>query len=912
MILICGTKLKMSELPNNGLEYYIETDESQYLLTLGTFLLTDDFYEYAFVSSSYKSLVPDNPAISVEYFKNDEELLSLLDMSKGASSSVSETDTEDTASDFMMIAELQTEVDELTLTVGKLQREKSDLEDTIAEKDALVEQLQTDLKEKEDIIKEQNETLDNDEEQKAKTDEQIESYNQEIAELKETLESVQNVVKIKESVIASYENGDNPKLQELQDEYDKLQDRLESYEKGDNPALSEAQEKCAELQEELESSKKAEAEIKGKCEELQGKLEQSKGVEQELRDKCATLEKSLESSNAADTEQLQEIKSKCEELEKELARVKTEDEAKVKELQEKCDSLEQGIAEKGDISSEELAALQGKYAELEKQLEDSKTSKEEAVKVLQEMYDRLQTEYEEYKEKGNAELQEQLDTLTAEKEKLETTKSPAHIAVEAELEQLKADFETFKNTENPELVQLRSDYAKLESEFTAYKSTDTPEMIELRNKCNLLEGEKTTLETSADILKGQIEELMQEKLETQQLISTLQAQIAEKNKEVLKQRSDFELEKAGMGVELAKVSSLNGTIQTLNDDIVAKQKSIKDLTLLVAQKDKELLEKGIEIQRVTSELSRVQGDLDFAEDMKRTALEKQKLEFEAETVGLRNELSSSKQRLEELKKAYSNEVVGESPLSTGFSSGKATKDYDMYVMKPKTALNVGFSNIEKGYLNFTNEVVILTSCGDGGVTIMRETVKHWVDTGYSMCVLDFTGDMYLTFNYKLQAETSGTTTGDLLKSNATVSRTAFKSIKNSLFVPCVPFNDVALLEQNWGKLLNEVSMAVQENMPIIILLNGFESFITRYVIQKLSAKYNTMLFMEGQPSFMYGVNAFLRMVDTKAIGVIAGNVTNAVAPKLQSMFGAYKLSKFYPKGVVPDVNTLATYYSKGR
>lgn len=827
MILICGTKLKLSELPKNGLDYYIETDESQYVTILGAFLMTDDYCDYAFVSNNFKALVSEDVAVPIEFFKDDTELLEKIKGTTYQKEIGEEKDKGDT-SDFMMIADLQSEVDAQAVQIGKLEREISELKDTITEKEGLIEQLQADLEEKEGIIKEQGNMLDSDDKTKAETSEQIEELNSKIVELQDELDRVNNLLKVKEVALASYENNDDSALQEIQQKYTELQESLAE----SNKALSEMQNKCVELQKQLEESKTAENE------------------------------------------------------------------------------------------------LQEKYNDLEKKAEEDSVNNEN-IKELQTKYDDLQAKYD----TECTELKTKVEELSAEKEKLETEKTPAHKAVELQLEQLQQEFDDFKNAENPELTklkeeynqlqqeyetykttespemtELKSEYEQLKQDFEEYKNTDSPELIELRNIKASMEAEKQELENKVTKLTEDIAKSAQENQEAQTLILELQNQVNEKKIELQKQRSDFDVEKAGLGVEIAKLDSLNTMVTSLNNEIQEKQKTINQLNLNIAEISTQLASKDIEIARVQAECKSAKDDLQLAESLKQAALSKQKLEMEAEAIATKTDLENTRKRLEELKKAYSQETVGNSSSGGYIGTVKGSKDYDTYTLKPKTALDISFSSREKGYLNFSNPVVVVTSCGDGSVTLMRDAVKHWVDTGYEMCLLDFTGDMYLTYTYKLMAEVSGTTTGDMLKQNVNIGKNIFKTVKKTLFVPCVPFNDVAIMEQNWGKLLNEVSMVIPEGMPIVILLNGFESFVTRYVVQKLSDKYNTMIFMEGQPSILYSTTAFLQMVATKSIGMVVGNVKNAMASKLQKAFGAYKLSKYFPDGVVPDRQVLESFY----
>lgn len=869
MILICGTKLKARELPDNDiLDYAIENDESQYSLMLGTLLSTDDFYEYAFVSASYKTLVQD-AVIPVEYFKNDKELLELLEARKVENTVVKEKKSDiDDVSDFEMIASLQAELDTTTLDLSKAQKNIDELEDKVTEKDAMIESLREEIAEKNKELAEQSETLDSNEENSRAANERVEELENRVAELEENLDKTEAVLKVKEAQVSSYENGDNPALEELQGKFDALNVELEAYKNGDNPALNELQIKYDALVKEYEEYKITDSpelvELRSKFEALKAEFEEYKTTDSpelvEMRNKNEELQQQLKEAQDIGGTELAELQTKYDEVVKEYEDYKTNDLGVVEELKQKFESLTAEYAEYKESSEKEKEELQGKYDELDKEYTEFKEAENPELVLLRSQYAELQTE----------------------KEELENGKTPAHLAVEQELDALKQEFETYKNTDSPELVELREKYADAVQE-------------------------KNNLEAEVQPLRDAITKNANDALANQTLVNTLQEQINTKNIELTKQKTEYELQIASLNLETSKIGALNNSIATLNSNITEQQETIKALNLKIAEYEEKITSKNVEISKVQSDLKIANDSLSFADSMKEAALKKQKLEMQVEIDSLRNDLESTKQRLQEVKQAYSNEVTGNG-LNGEVSYSSGSKEYDAYIVKTRIPLGVKINNMEKGYFNFENSVVLVTSCGDGSLDVLRNSVVEWIKQGTEMCILDFTGDPYFTLKYNLMSEaTSGKTIGDMLKQNANINSGMFKHINNALFVPCVPFNDIALLEANWGKLLNDIARELPKKMPMVVILHDFGSFITRFVVQKLSAKYNTMMFMRGSPADRMSMQTFLRTVETDKIGIIASVVDKAAATKLQPIMARNKLSKCYQTGTYPPSSVLMEY-----
>lgn len=826
MILVCGTKLKLKDLPNaDFLDYYIENDDASLAITLSMMLMNDSIYQYAFVSANYTSLV-QNAGIPITYFKNDNDLVSLLNTYGMENVKQLGSVIQGADSDFQMIADLQSELDTKELENKQLLSDLDMFKDKVAENEALIEELQNSLKEAESNEKKLQESLD-------EIGDKVDTADT----LRDEIESLQNQIKVKDARLSSYENGENPEI-------DELKGRLEEYESGNNPALEEANNRVKELEDAKQKEVVKVEELKGKIAELQGKYN-------ELQDSSESKERELQ--------------------------------AKIEELQKKVE--EATITE---VDTTELDELQGKFDALTVEYATYKEQQETTYNELQGKYNALEIEYEDYKNTETASmglLQSQYDTLQQQKEEMEQGKTPAHLQLEQEYNQLQADYEALKTTESPELLQLKTEY-------------------------NTLQTEKQTVDMQLQQVQEELGKAQKAQIELQSLNTTLQESVNAKSLEISKQKSEFDLKISELNINIARLPSLESTIQSLKDNIAEKQQAITTLITEKGTLEAEKIAINADLSKVKSDLKIAQDNLDFEREMRNQAVEKQKNECQIEIDRLNSELDATNERLKELKKSYSDEVLGgNSVLDVALSTPHGNKDYDSYAVKPKSQLAIDLSERERGYFRFTNKVVLLSSCGDGSTSIMREAIKNWVDIGYNMCIIDFTGDMYLTFNYKLQGEVrTGSTTGDMLKQNANIGQSMFKKVKNALFVPCVPFNDLALLEQNWGKLLNEIAAVIPADMPIVVVLSGFENFTTRYVVQKLSSRYKLMLFIDGQPGIMYSTSAFLKMLESKNIGIIAGNVVPSMAQKLQaSLLNGYKGSKSLPKGTNPTAEVLEDY-----
>ena len=211
---------------------------------------------------------------------------------------------------------------------------------------------------------------------------------------------------------------------------------------------------------------------------------------------------------------------------------------------------------------------------------------------------------------------------------------------------------------------------------------------------------------------------------------------------------------------------------------------------------------------------------------------------------------------------------------------------------------------ETDFLNFSNKVLLLTSSGQMSAAYLTDAVYNWIAAGLQACIIDLTGDIVLSGKQQLLNNTT-LRSYDLLR---TVQKQGVLSkVGNALLTPCLPFHDIAILGKNWGKLLRDVSQEIPKGMPIILLLGGIDRFTTKYLMNKFSDRYDTMVYMVASAVNPTQTIAELKLVAASRVSIVVTNVTEQLQVRIKPLVQQYPTTKAFKMGATVPLTVVTEH-----
>jgi chromosome segregation ATPase len=380
----------------------------------------------------------------------------------------------------------------------------------------------------------------------------------------------------------------NSKLQQAEAEKKKLTEALSQLNDEDESKtklLGEIQKEKTDLQKKLQQSmeklEQIEKEKQERQKELEELLDQAKRKQTQLREEKTALQKSL----TATQESLTESKKQVTDLQKEKKELQTEQEEQLQELQEKdvenknLTRANKNLEKNNNELKERVQAIE---AQLSAALEKAKAEKDTLLKERNSLSDEVQV------------LQEDVATVTAEREKEKSAKDAAVTKSEELEKELSAEKETRAAFE----ARLSAALEKAKAE----KDTLLKERNSLSDEVQVLQEDVATVtaerekeKSAKDAAVTKSEELEKELSAEKETRAAFQARLS----------AAFEKAKADTDTLFQERDSLSDEVEALKEDVATvsaereKEKSAKDAAVTKSEELEKELEKSLSAQKAT-------------------------------------------------------------------------------------------------------------------------------------------------------------------------------------------------------------------------------------------------------------------------------------------------------------------------
>ena len=213
-----------------------------------------------------------------------------------------------------------------------------------------------------------------------------------------------------------------------------------------------------------------------------------------------------------------------------------------------------------------------------------------------------------------------------------------------------------------------------------------------------------------------------------------------------------------------------------------------------------------------------------------------------------------------------------------------------YAQSAKAVVKEDMSDSEKKILDklSSDYHIFATSAGDSNYSFLKE-LKKFIDGNPSCMIVDFSNDNFLAATYKIKSNT-GNSLG-LFKDEINPS-TLVQSIGTVRLIPTTSYNDIALLNVDWVKVIQKIDeLAV--GRPVILIFGSINNFVVRYTVSKLASVFKLDIFVKCSPIVLTSLYSDIKFIPSSRINsIVALEYIPVVKNILQGFSTTYNINAF--------------------
>lgn len=211
-----------------------------------------------------------------------------------------------------------------------------------------------------------------------------------------------------------------------------------------------------------------------------------------------------------------------------------------------------------------------------------------------------------------------------------------------------------------------------------------------------------------------------------------------------------------------------------------------------------------------------------------------------------------------------------------------------YSKNYRAALRDGFSENElKTMGKLSSPVYIFASGAGDSLYSMMKNIHMLIDKNPNMVIADFSNDTFLNSKYKLKAKDSSM----MLEDDGVSVATLLKELDRVKIIPTLPYNDIALLGLDWGKIMKKLS-TFASGKPILLIFNNINSFSVRYTISKLATIGSLFVFVKCNPVILSSLFSDIRFIPEGRVKLVALAYIDVVKQMLEEVAKRYQVMAF--------------------
>lgn len=212
-----------------------------------------------------------------------------------------------------------------------------------------------------------------------------------------------------------------------------------------------------------------------------------------------------------------------------------------------------------------------------------------------------------------------------------------------------------------------------------------------------------------------------------------------------------------------------------------------------------------------------------------------------------------------------------------------------YARSNKAIVKEGFTQEEVMSLGVLRSryTIFSYASGDSSYSMFKQ-IKKYIDSGRDCIVLDFSNDNFLASVYKMNSRVKNTM--GLLKDDVS-PLTLLSEVSNTKFIPTTSFNDIALLNVDWGKTLRKID-DLAAGKDVILLFGAINNFNVRYTVSKLATIGKLFIFAKCSPVVLSSLYSDVQFLPKNRVRIVALEYIEMVKTILSELSKYFEIFAF--------------------
>ena len=212
-----------------------------------------------------------------------------------------------------------------------------------------------------------------------------------------------------------------------------------------------------------------------------------------------------------------------------------------------------------------------------------------------------------------------------------------------------------------------------------------------------------------------------------------------------------------------------------------------------------------------------------------------------------------------------------------------------YARSPKAIVKEGFTQEEVNRLGSLRSKYTILACGSGDSdNSMLRQVKKYIDSGKDCLVLDFSNDNFLASIFKLNSKTKNTM--GLFRDDIN-ALSLLTDINNTKFIATTSFNDISLLNVDWGIALRKID-DLAGGKDVIMIFGSVNNFNVRYTVSKLATIGKLYVFAKCSPIILSSLYSDVQFLPKNRVRIVALEYIEVVKTILSELSKYFEIFAF--------------------
>ena len=215
--------------------------------------------------------------------------------------------------------------------------------------------------------------------------------------------------------------------------------------------------------------------------------------------------------------------------------------------------------------------------------------------------------------------------------------------------------------------------------------------------------------------------------------------------------------------------------------------------------------------------------------------------------------------------------------------------YINYARNNKAIVKEGFTEDEIMRFGALKSKYTILSCasGDSSYSMLKQ-LKKYLERGHDCVILDFSNDNFLASIFKLNPKVKNTM--GLLKDDVN-PLTLLTDINGTKFISTTSYNDIALLNIDWGTTLKKID-DLAGGKDVIMIFGAINNFNVRYTVSKLATIGKLFVFAKCSPIILSSLYSDVQFLPKNRVRIVALEYIDVVKVILSELAKVFEIFAF--------------------